>query len=49
MLTKNIVYQYSQQAISSFINARFTGEAESTDLAVNTDEVEMAAWFTREN
>jgi NADH pyrophosphatase NudC (nudix superfamily) len=26
----------------------FTGEAESIELAVNTDEIEMAGWFTRE-
>ena len=26
----------------------FTSDAESIELAVNTDEVEMAGWFTRE-
>ena len=49
VLTKNIVYQYSQPwPFPASLMLGFTGEAESTDLAVNTDEVEMAAWFTRE-
>jgi NAD+ diphosphatase len=49
VLTKNIVYQYSQPwPFPASLMLGFTGEAESIELGVNTDEIEMADWFTRE-
>ena len=49
VLTKNIVYQYSQPwPFPASLMLGFTSDAESIELAVNTDEIEMAGWFTRE-
>ena len=49
VLVQNVVYQYSQPwPFPASLMLGFTGEAKSIDLAVNTDEIEMANWFSRE-
>ena len=49
VLVQNIVYQYSQPwPFPASLMLGFTGKAESVDLSVNINEIEVARWFTRE-
>ncbi len=49
VLAKNILYRYSQPwPFPASLMLGYTGKAESPDLTVNKDEIEMASWFTRE-
>ena len=49
VLVQEVVYQYSQPwPFPASLMLGFAGKAESVDLSVNTNEVEMARWFTRE-
>jgi NAD+ diphosphatase len=49
VLVQNIVYQYSQPwPFPASLMLGFTGKAESVDLSVNINEIEVARWFTKE-